>query len=1462
MTENDTSTAARSASSDEATDRDSGSMLPSNDDVPVDHDSEGFIERDELARVVTAVSDFSRGRISRTLSLSTRNLLPEVSIHDPRLNPSNDAFEFILWAQKFMSLLEQEGHQLQRSGFTFKDLHVTGHGSTLKWQETVFSSLMAPFRRERFKRPAEKVILKNLNGSVQSGEMLIVLGRPGAGCTTFLKSVCGELQDISLFGEVKYDGVTQKDFLKEFKGEVAYNQETEEHFPHLTVGETLEFAAACRTPHRRIMNVSRQVAIQHKVAVVLRIFGLTHTKNTKVGNDFIRGVSGGERKRVSISEMALAGSPICAWDNSSRGLDSATALEFIQSLRTFSNVTRATQAVAIYQASQSIYDLFDKALVLYEGRQIYFGPAEGAVAYFERMGYQKPPRQTSGDFLTAVTSPNERKARAGFEHRVPRTPDEFEAYWQQSDEFGATQKLIAGTDVEFGKGEQSLDAFRKSHRERQARHTRPESPYIISIPMQIQLCMKRAYQRIWNDKTSTISIIGGQIIQALIVGSIYYGGTDTTASFFAKGAVAFFAMLLSALQSINEINSLYDQIPIVVKHNSFAFYHPWTEAAAGIVADLPIKFFGSSCFLIIIYFMAGLKAEAAAFFTFFLFCFLSTLTMSAIFRTTAAATKNISQALAIGGILVLWIAVYTGFTIQRSYMHPWFKWLSWINPIAYGFESLLVNEVHGRHFPCASTSLVPPYGQNGHFACAIAGAVQGENVVSGDNWVESAYGYSYSHIWRNLGFIFAFWIFFLFTYLLASEFNSRGGSSADVLVYQRGAKLPAMQDVDGANDEEKVATRGPSTTEPRDEKSMTAIPAQKDVFSWENVTLDIKIKGEPRRLLDNVSGWVKPGTLTALMGTSGAGKTTLLDALSQRISVGILTGDMLVNGRALDASFQRKTGYVQQQDLHLETTTVREALQFSALLRQPDSVSRREKLDYAEKVIGLLGMQNFADAIVGVPGSGLNVEQRKLLTIGVELAAKPALLLFLDEPTSGLDSQSSWSIVTFLRKLADNGQAVLCTIHQPSALLFQQFDRLLFLARGGKTVYFGDVGDQSRAVLDYFEQHGGPHCPNDDNPAEYILRVVGKNDQRDWHETWKASSNFEDVQRELERLHALKTGENTATSESHSEFAMPLLSQVSYVTHRVFQQYWRTPSYIQNKYLLVILSALFIGFTFYKQNSTQTGLQNLIFGVFMLAATFATITQQIMPRFVIQRSLYEVRERPSKAYSWSAFIFANVIVEIPYQVLLGILAWAAWYYPILGTHNSSEQSGLMLLYIIEFMLLASTFAHLVIAALPDSKTAGTVSTLLFSMTLTFCGVLQSPDALPGFWIFMYRVSPLTYLVGGEAAIAIAKRTVRCADNELAVFDPPSGQTCGQYLAKYLTTAAGQLYNENATSGCEYCPLRSGAQYLAGQRISYDQRWRNFGILWAFIIFNIFGAVSLYYLFRVRRVSLLRLIKRS
>lgn len=171
----------------------------------------------------------------------------------------------------------------------------------------------------------------------------------------------------------------------------------------------------------------------------------------------------------------------------------------------------------------------------------------------------------------------------------------------------------------------------------------------------------------------------------------------------------------------------------------------------------------------------------------------------------------------------------------------------------------------------------------------------------------------------------------------------------------------------------------------------------------------------------------------------------------------MITGDTLINGFPTDASFQHRVGYVQQQDLHLSTMTVREALEFSALLRQSAEIPKEDKLGYVDHVIEILDMQGFADAVVGFPGEGLNIEQRKRLTIGVELAARPQLLLFLDEPTSGLDSQTSWSICQLIKKLTKSGQAVLCTIHQPSAVLFDQFDWLLLLAPGGKTVYFGGI---------------------------------------------------------------------------------------------------------------------------------------------------------------------------------------------------------------------------------------------------------------------------------------------------------------------------------------------------------------------------------------------------------------------
>ncbi len=248
-----------------------------------------------------------------------------------------------------------------------------------------------------------------------------------------------------------------------------YQAEVDVHFPQLTVGQTLNFAAEARAPRNRIAGVTRKQYAQHMTAVIMAVFGLSHTYNTRVGNDYVRGVSGGERKRVSIAEAALGGSPLQCWDNSTRGLDSATALEFVKTLRLSTSLAGSTAAVAIYQASQSIYDIFDKVVVLYEGRQIYFGPTTEAKAFFVGMGFHCHERATTGDFLTSLTNPAERIVREGFENAVPRTPDEFVDVWKKSEDRARLIREIEKFEREFPIGGDHLQTFERSRKAQQAR---------------------------------------------------------------------------------------------------------------------------------------------------------------------------------------------------------------------------------------------------------------------------------------------------------------------------------------------------------------------------------------------------------------------------------------------------------------------------------------------------------------------------------------------------------------------------------------------------------------------------------------------------------------------------------------------------------------------------------------------------------------------------------------------------------------------------------------------------------------------------------------------------------------------------------------------------------------------------------------------------------------------------------
>ncbi|KAL3448042.1 ABC-2 type transporter-domain-containing protein, partial [Aspergillus insuetus] len=1401
------------------------------------------------------------------------------------LDPHSPKFNARAWVKAVVKLAQGDPDAAPPRflGVAFKNLSAYGSSSGSERQLTVFNAVPTAFSYAASilgaKRRGSRVeILRDLEGVVEQGELLLVLGPPGSGCSTFLKTLAGETSGFEVSEEsyMSYRGIDRKHIQGSLRGDVLYNAEVDAHLPYLTVGETLTFAAQCRSARHIPGGIPQAQSSTIMRDVMMSIFGISHTANTRVGDDFVRGVSGGERKRVSIAEAALGEAKLQCWDNSTRGLDSANAINFCQNLRIHADLLGVASAVALYQAPQAAYELFDRVILLYEGREIFFGRTNEAKGYFEGLGFECPERQTTSDFLTSMTSPGERRPRLGYEHKVPRSPDEFAARWQESQTRQSLLKELNTYEDKHPSAER-LQEHNISRRAEQAKTQRSSSPYVISYLQQVRLTLWRGYRRLLADPGFTVASLLFNLIIALLLGSMYYDLKADTSSLYYRGGIVFYALLFNAFASQLEVLTVYAERPIVEKQNRYAFYHQSAQAIASYIVDLPYKTINMVVFNLVIYFMSNLRREAGAFFFFCLTTYILTLVMSCLYRWLANITRAAYQAMVPSAILSLGLIMYTGYTIPVDYLPGWSRWMNYVNPFAYAFESLMANEFHGRVFPCAE---VVPHGAgydnlpNESQVCAAVGAILGSTTVSGDSYIALTFGYYNENKWRDVGILIAFLVFFFSVYIIAAEYAKPPRSKGEVLVFSS-RKLSDHPQKTVADDLELQPTGRGNTlyaaTDNGHDVPRLAPIKNAAIFHWEDLCYTVSTKGTDRCILDHVDGWVKPGASTALMGVSGAGKTTLLDVLANRVSVGVVSGSTFINGALTDASFQHRVGYVQQQDLHLSTMTVREALEFSALLRQSAEIPTKEKLDYVDYVIGLLDMRSFEHAVIGAPGEGLNVEQRKRLTIGVELAARPKLLLFLDEPTSGLDSQTSWAILQLIKKLTASGQAVLCTIHQPSALLFDQFDRLLLLAPGGKTVYFGDLGTNSRTLIEYLERNGAPMCPPEANQAEWMLEVIrqstdDENKSLDWHRIWRESPEFRAVKVRLGHLRGLTAAETEGETEDgplgaassepsqHREFVASYWRQFMVVLDRTGKHFWRSPGYLWSKIALIVLSSLYIGLSFRAKNSIQ-GLSNQLYAIFMFLVMFNNINEQIMPMFVPQRSLYETRERPSKIYHWTTFLLSNILVEAGWNTLMSVLIYVCWYYPIGFVANTAVEDKeikgfLVFLFLWMFMLFTSTFSHFAITWVPNAEIGGVLASLLWMFCLVFCGVAIPKSDFPAFWNFMHPVSPGTYLVGGVMSAALGGAIVTCAETEVLEIQPPLNLTCSAFLGPFAKETGGNLLNPEATDMCRYCIISTTDQFLSRFDIFYKDAWRNFGVLWVYVIFNVGAAVALYWVFRV------------
>ena len=1186
------------------------------------------------------------------------------------------------------------GSKPKKLGVSWHNLTVTGVGADATFHENVLSQLY-PFHKGS-KSQQNKTIIDNSFGAVKPGEMLLVLGRPGAGCTTLLSVLASNrLGYEEVTGDVTYGSMPATE-ATQYRGEIIMNTEEEIFFPTLTVEQTISFATRMKVPYHLPAGIkTHKDYVKFYKDFLLRSVGISHTAGTKVGDAYIRGVSGGERKRVSIIEvLATRGSVFC-WDNSTRGLDASTALEWVKAIRVLTDVLGLTTIVTLYQAGNGIYEHFDKVLVLDEGKQIYYGPQKQAVPFMESLGFTRDSGSNRGDFLTGVTVPHERIIAPGYEISFPRTAEEIRQAYDRSN----IKTLMLEECQTYPHGDEAVQntAVFKEMTLRQKHQGVPDKAMsTASFTTQVYAATIRQYQLMWGDKSTLFLKQGATLIQGFLGGSLFYNAPDNSLGLFLKGGALFFSLLYNSLIALGEVTDSFTGRPILSKHRSFALYHPAAVCVAQIIADIPILAFQVTQFGLVLYWMTGLKATAAAFFTYLATTFITALSMTSFFRLIGAAFPTFDAASKVSGLSVVALFVYMGYMIIRPEMHPWLSWIFWINPMAYGFEALLGNEFHGTEISCYGPNLIPngvEYAMvnGGGQACAgVVGAPSGASILTGDQYL-AGMSFSHNHIWRNFAVNVAWWILYAgLTIFFTSRWKQLGEGGRQLLIprelQQRSKHL--LQPIDEeAQPSEKARTDPSPDSESCSDGTDPNLFRNKSIFTWKNLTYTVSTPHGDRVLLDNIQGYVKPGMLGALMGCSGAGKTTLLDVLAQRKTAGTVHGSVQVDGRPLSVSFQRSTGYVEQLDVHEPLATVREALEFSALLRQSRDTPKEEKLRYVDSIVDLLELNDLEHTLIGRPGAGLSVEQRKRLTIGVELVAKPSVLIFLDEPTSGLDGQAAFNTVRFLRKLAAAGQAILVTIHQPSAQLFAQFDKLLLLAAGGKTVYFGDIGTDAKTVKEYFGRNGAP-CPSEANPAEHMIDVVSGHGEydKDWHRIWLDSQEYVHFNTELDGMIENAASLPVSVTDDGFEFAASIWTQTKIVTRRMNVALFRNTDYLDNKFAMHISLALLNSLTFLMIGDSLTDLQQNLFTIYSFIFVAPGVISQLQPLFIDRRDIFETREKKSKMYHWGPFVTGLIISEFPYLIVFAVLYYVCWYF-IAGLPTEPKHAGSV------FLVTVSTFVY-------------------------------------------------------------------------------------------------------------------------------------------------------------------------
>uniref|UniRef100_A0A2K2B8V3 ABC transporter domain-containing protein n=2 Tax=Populus trichocarpa TaxID=3694 RepID=A0A2K2B8V3_POPTR len=1322
------------------------------------------------------------------LTSASRGIISEVDIENLGVQERKQLLERLVKVadednEKFLWKLK---NRVERVGIEFPTIEVRYENLNIEAEAYVGSSALPSFAKFIFNiiegffialhvLPSRKkplTILKDVSGIIKPSRLTLLLGPPNSGKTTLLLALAGKLDpSLKFSGHVTYNGHEMNEFIPQRTA--AYVSQHDLHIGEMTVRETLEFSARCQGVghlHEMLAELSRRekeanikpdpdvdvfmkaVATQGQEAnvitdYVLKILGLEVCADTLVGDEMIRGISGGQRKRVTTGEMLVGPSRALLMDEISTGLDSSTTYQIVNSLKQTIHVLNCTAVISLLQPAPETYDLFDDIILLSDGQIVYQGPRENVLGFFEHMGFKCPDRKGAADFLQEVTSKKDQEQYWAIKdqpYRFVRVNEFSEAF--QS--FNVGRKIADELSIPFDKTKNHPAAL-------------VNKKYGAGKMDLLKANFSREYLLMKRNSFVYIFKICQLTIVALISMSLFFRTKmhhDTVADGGIYTGALFFTVIMIMFNGMSELSMTIAKLPVFYKQRELLFFPPWAYSIPPWILKIPITFVEVAAWVFLTYYVIGFDPNVERLLRQYFLLLLINQMASALFRFIAAAGRNMIVANTFGSFALLTLFALGGFILSREQIKKWWIWGYWLSPLMYGQNAIVVNEFLGHSWSHNPGNSTEPLGIQ---------VLKSREFFTEANWY-----------WIGVGATVGFMLLFNICFVLALTFLN-AFEKPQAFIFEESEREGSVGKTGGAvqlsnhrsshknkteNGDEIIRNGFASIGEASDKRKRgMVLPFEPHSITFDDVIYSVdmpqemKIQGvvEDRLvLLKGVSGAFRPGVLTALMGVSGAGKTTLMDVLAGRKTGGYIEGDIKISGYPKkQETFARIAGYCEQNDIHSPHVTVYESLLYSAWLRLPPEVDSETRKMFIEEVMELVELDSLRNALVGLPGvNGLSTEQRKRLTIAVELVANPSII-FMDEPTSGLDARAAAIVMRTVRNTVDTGRTVVCTIHQPSIDIFEAFDELFLMKRGGEEIYVGPLGHHSTHLIKYFEAIEGVSKIKDGyNPATWMLEVTASSQEMalevDFANIYKNSDLF----RRNKALIAELSTPAPGSKDVHfpTRYSTSFFTQCMACLWKQHWSYWRNPPYTAVRFLFTTFIALMFGTMFWDLGSKVKTTQDLINAMGSMYAAVLFLGFQngtaVQPVVAVERTVF-YRERAAGMYSALPYAFAQALIELPY-VFVQAAVYGVIVYAMIGFEWTAAKFFWYLFFMYFTLLYFTFYGMMAVAVTPNHHIAAIVSTAFYAIWNLFSGFIIPRTRIPIWWRWYYWGCPVSWSLYG------------------------------------------------------------------------------------------------------------------